>query len=71
METNSHFESQSGEKSAGKSPLEFLKEKVMGYIVIGLIFVFFSIPFAGLSVQYYKYGVSPRFLGLVHLFMHW
>jgi hypothetical protein len=42
-----------------------MRRKIGQYIVIGLIFVFFAIPFAGISHHCYKYGVPARFLGLV------
>jgi len=72
MEPNSHFdESQPGQKPAGKSSLVLMKERIMGYVVIVLIFVFFSIPFAGLSIQYYKYRMPSRFLAWLQLFLPW
>ena len=72
MEPNSHLDgNQACQKSARKSPFGLLKQRIMDYVVVSLILVFFSIPFAGLSVHYYKYGVPSRFLGLVQLFMPW
>jgi len=58
-------------KSARKLPSVPLRRRIGEYIVIGLIFVFFAIPFAGLSHHCYKYGVPPRFVGLVQFFTHW
>lgn len=48
-----------------------LKRRIGESIVLGLIFVFFSIPFAGMSLHCYKYGVPARFLGLVQFFTQW
>ena len=53
MEPNSHFdESQPGQKPAGKSSLVLMKERIMGYVVIVLIFVFFRFP-----LQAYPYNI--------------
>ncbi len=72
METISHLDgSHSFQNSANRSPFVLLREKIGDYVVVGLIFVFFAIPFAGLSLHYYKYGVPSRFLGLVQFFWHW
>jgi hypothetical protein len=72
MEAISHLVgSQSFQKVARKTPSVPLREKFGRYIVIGLIFVFFAIPFAGISHHCYKYGVPARFLGLVQFFTHW
>ena len=69
METTSRLDgSQPFEKSARRCPSAFLREKIGGYVVLGLVFVFFAIPFVGISVHYHKYGVPPRFLGLVGFF---
>jgi hypothetical protein len=72
MEAISHLVgSQSFQKLARKTPSAPLREKIGQSIVIGLIFVFFAIPFAGISLHCYKYGVPARFLGLVQFFSHW
>ncbi len=69
METTSRLdESQSFQESVKRGPSALLKEKIGGYIVLGLVFVFFTIPFAGMFVHYYKHGVPVRFLGLVGFF---
>ena len=64
-----------GIQALQKSPRELpsvpLGKKIGQSIVIGLIFVFFAIPFAGISHHCYKYGVPTRFLGLVQFFTHW
>ena len=72
MEATSHLVgSQSFERLAIKTPSVPLRKKIGQYIVIGLIFLFFAIPFAGISLHYYQYGVPARFLGLVQFFTHW
>ncbi len=72
MEAISHLQGiHAFQKSARKLAAVPLKRKIGEYIVLGLIFVFFSIPFAGLTFQCYKYGVPARFLGLVQFFTHW
>jgi len=72
MEAISHLVgSQSFQKVARKTPSAPLREKIGQSIVIGLIFVFFAIPFAGISLHCYKYGVPSRFLGLVQFFTCW
>ena len=62
---------QAFQKSARRLPSVPLRRKIGEYIVIGLIFVFFAIPFAGISHHCYKYGVPARFQGLVQFFTHW
>ena len=72
MEAISHLVgSQSFQKLARKHPSGSWRGKIGQSIVIGLIFVFFAIPFAGISVHCYKYGVPARFLGLIQFFSPW
>jgi len=72
MEAISHLNGiQTFRKSVRKLPSVPLRRKIGEYIVLGLIFVFFAIPFAGISLHCYKYGVPARFLGLVQLFTQW
>lgn len=69
METSSRLDgSQLLQKSVKRGPSAFLREKIGGYIVLGGVFVFFAIPFAGMFVHYHKHGVPVRFLGLVEIF---
>lgn len=44
---------------------------IADYILFALILVFFVIPFAGLSLHYFKFGMPPRLLGLVDFFLRW
>lgn len=44
---------------------------IIHYILFALILVFFAIPFAGLSLHYYKFGMPSRLLGFVDFFLHW
>ena len=62
---------QAFQKTARKLSAVPLKRKIGEYVVIGLIFVFFAIPFAGISHHCYKYGVPARFQGLVQIFTNW
>jgi len=72
MEAISHLNGiQAFRKSVRRLPSVPLRRKIGEYIVLGLIFVFFAIPFAGISLHCYKYGVPARFLGLVQLFTQW
>jgi hypothetical protein len=58
-------------KVARRLPTAPLRRKIGESIVLVLIFVFFAIPFAGMSLHCYKYGVPARFLGLVQFFTQW
>ena len=72
MEAISHLVgSQPFQKSAQRRTSAPLRGKIGESIVIGLIFVFFAIPFAGISLHCYKYGVPARFLGLIQFFSPW
>ena len=69
METTSRLDvNQPFQESVERTPYALVKEKIKGYIVLGLVFVFFAIPFAGMFLHYHKHGVPPRFLGLVGFF---
>jgi hypothetical protein len=69
METISNLNnSQPFQQSAKKC---LFRDNIADYILLALISVFFAIPFAGLSLHYFKFGVPPRLVGLVDFFLRW
>jgi len=39
--------------------------KLIDFLLLALIFTFFAVPIAGLSLHYYKFGMPSRLLGLI------
>lgn len=44
------------------------QKKLVDYLLLLLIFIFFAVPLTGLSLHYYKFGMPPRLMGLLSFF---
>ncbi|MGB9699848.1 MAG: hypothetical protein ACPL5I_10725 [Thermodesulfobacteriota bacterium] len=39
--------------------------KLIDYLLLFLIFMFFAVPITGISIHYYKFGIPSRLNGLI------
>jgi|GEM_PF-3295298 len=63
MKGNSTLENYKAIRNSAKNLSSSMK--LIDYLLLALIFTFFVVPIAGLSLHYYKFGIPSRLLGLI------